>query len=73
MSTALVAQWVYEHVWLAPLPPVIWFVVRTRTARTVVTIARAEVRDRYLRAKGVPVGKRRELIVDVVERDAKSS
>lgn len=72
MLTALV-EWISQRVWLAPLPPVIWFVVKTRSARTVVVIARAEVRDRYLQAKGVSVTKRRELIVNVVERDAESN
>ena len=41
--------------------------------RTVVVITRAELRDRYLRAKGVPEAKRRELLVGVGERDAGSS
>lgn len=40
--------------------------------RTVVVIVRAELRDRYLRAKGVLEAKRRELLLGVVERDAGS-
>ena len=25
VPTAQVAQWIYEHVWLAPVPPAIWY------------------------------------------------
>jgi hypothetical protein len=68
-----VVQALVEHAWLAPLPPGIWFLQRTRTARTVATVIRGEVRDRWLRAKGVPAAERRKLAVDAVRRDLESS
>lgn len=72
MSTALVAQWIYEHLWLTPLPPAIWYLQWTRVARTVIAVVRGEVRDQWLRAKGVPEATRRELAVDTVRRDIES-
>lgn len=38
-------QWLIEHVWLAPVPPAVWFLQRTRTARTIATVIRGEIRD----------------------------
>ena len=67
------AQWLFEHVWLAPVPPGIWYLQRTRTLRTVATVVRGEVRDRWLRTKGVPASERRKLAVDAVRRDLESS
>lgn len=63
------AQWLIEHVWLAPVPPGIWFLQRTRTARTIASVIRGEVRDRWLQSKGVPEVTRHELAVDAVRRD----
>lgn len=68
-----VAQALVEYVWLAPLPPAVWLVLRTRTAHTVATVVRGEIRDRWLRAKGVPEVTRQELAVDTVRRDLESS
>jgi len=63
-----VVQWFAEHPWLAPVP-VIWFLLRTRTARTVATAIRGEIRDRWLRAKTVPEDTRQELAIDTMRRD----
>jgi hypothetical protein len=68
MPTAQVAQWIYEHVWLAPLPPTVWYLRRTRIARTVVTVVSGEIHDRWLRAKGVPEATRHELAVEAVRQ-----
>ena len=73
MSTAQVLQWLIEHVWLAPVPPAAWLVLRTRTARTITTVIRGEIRDRWLRAKGVPARERRKLAVDAVRQDLEST
>lgn len=72
MSTTWVMQWLYEHLWLAPLPPALWYLQRTRTAHTVATVIRGEIRDRWLRSKGVPEAERRKLAVDTVRRDLES-
>lgn len=72
MSTAQVVQWVCEHLWLTPLPPALWYLQRTRTARTVATVIRGEVRDRWLQAKGVPEATRHELAIDAARRDLES-
>jgi len=63
---------VIEHLWLAPLPPAVWYLQRTRPARTAATLICGEIRDRWLRAKGVPEEKRQELAVDTVRRDLES-
>lgn len=68
-----VAHWIYEYLWLAPVPPAIWYLQRTRTVRTVATVIRGEIRDRWLRTKGVPEATRHELAVDAVRRDLESS
>ena len=73
VPTAQVVQWIYEHVWLAPLPPTIWYLRRTRIVRAVVTVVSGEIRDRWLRAKGVPEETRRQLAVDAVRHDLNSS
>jgi hypothetical protein len=70
VSAAQIAQWIYDNWWAAPLPPGIWFLQRTRIARTIV---RGEVRDRWLRAKGVPAADRRKLAVDALRLDLESS
>jgi hypothetical protein len=71
--TAQVAQWIYEHVWLAPVPPTIWYLRRTRIVRAVGTVISGEIRDRWLRAKGVPEATRHQLAVDAVRQDLNSS
>lgn len=68
-QAAQIALAIWDYAWLAPVPPAIWFVVKARTARTVATVIRGEVRDRWLRAKGVPEVTRQELAVDAVKRD----
>ncbi len=68
-----VVQALIEHLWLAPLPPALWYVRRTRIARAAVTVVSGEIRDRWLRAKGVPATERRKLAVDTVRRDLESS
>lgn len=68
-----VAQTLIEHVWLAPLPPALWYLRRTRIARAAVTVISGEIRDRWLRAKGVPEATRHELAVDAAKRDLESS
>jgi hypothetical protein len=68
-----VVQALIEHVWLAPLPPALWYLRRTRVARAAVTVVSGEIRDRWLRAKGVPATERRKLAVDAVRRDLESS
>lgn len=73
MSSTQIVQWIYEYVWLAPAPPAVWYLLRTRTARTIATVVRGEVRDRWLRAKGVPEVTRQALAVDTVRRDLESS
>jgi hypothetical protein len=73
LTTTEFVQAIIEHVWFAPVPPAIWYLQRTRTLRTVATVVRGEVRDRWLRAKGVPAGERRKLAVDAVRRDLESS
>jgi hypothetical protein len=72
VSATQVAQALIDHVWLAPVPPVVWHLQRTRTARTIATVIRGEVRDRWLRAKNVPEQTRQELAVDAVRRDLES-
>lgn len=66
-------QAILDHVWLAPVPPAVWYLWRARIARTVVTVIRGEVRDRWLRSKGVPEATRHELAIDAVKRDLESS
>ena len=45
---------------------------RVGRQRTLATVIRGEVRDRWLRAKGVPASERRKLAVDAVRRDLES-
>jgi hypothetical protein len=75
MATAQAAQIalaIWDYVWLAPLPPALWYLRRTHIDRTIVTVIRGEVRDRWLRSKGVPADERRKLAVDTVRRDLDS-
>lgn len=72
MSTAQVAQALIEHPWLAPLVPIIWLVLKTRTARTGAEILRVAAWDWLLRFKGVSQSKRRALIADAAQRDLES-
>jgi hypothetical protein len=72
VSAAQIAQWIHEYWWTASLPPGIWGLQRTRTIRTIATVIRGEVRDRWLRAKNVPEQTRQELAVDAVKRDLES-
>ncbi|MCW2502436.1 MAG: hypothetical protein JWO79_720 [Actinomycetia bacterium] len=68
-----VVQALIEHAWLAPLPPVVWYLQRTRTARAFATVIRGEIRDRWLRAEGAPEETCHELAGDTVRRDLQSS
>jgi hypothetical protein len=70
LSPTEVAQWLIEHPWLASVPTGIWYL--PRIARTVASVIRGEIRDRWLRAKGVPASERRKLAVDAVRRDLES-
>lgn len=69
MTEIALAIWSY----VTPLPAAIWFLQRTRTARTVAAVIRGEIRDRWLRAKGVPEVTRDELAVDTMRRGLESS
>jgi hypothetical protein len=62
-----------EHVWLAPLGPLLWCLQRTRIVRTLTSVIRGEVRDRWLLAKGVPEATRHELAVATMRGDLESS
>jgi hypothetical protein len=73
VSTALVAQAVWDYVRLAPLPPAVWLVLRTATARTVDRILRVCTWDVALRLEDVPEVERLRLIAEAAERDHKSS
>lgn len=68
----VVVQWIYEHLWWTSVPPAVWWMLRTPTARTITTVMRGEIRDRWLRAKGVPEDIRQQLAVDAVKQDLKS-
>ncbi|MGH3697673.1 MAG: hypothetical protein ACRDRX_27455 [Pseudonocardiaceae bacterium] len=74
MSTVEFEQFalVIEYGWLALFPPVVWFVLRTRIARTIAMIIRVSAWDQLLRRKGVPVRTRRALIADAAKRDLES-
>lgn len=72
MSAAQIAQWIYEYRCAVPLPLGIWYLRRTRIDRTIATVIRGEVRDRWLRAKNVPEQTRQELAVAAVRRDLES-
>lgn len=63
---------VIKYGWLALFPPIVWFLLRTRIARTIATIIRVSAWDRLLRRKGVPVRTRRKLIADAAKRDLES-
>jgi hypothetical protein len=73
VSTARVAQVILDYAWLAPLAPVVWLVLKTRTARTTARIIRACAWDGVLRLKGVSRAERLRLIAEAAERDLKSS
>jgi hypothetical protein len=72
MSTAQVTQALIDHPWLAPLVPIIWFVLKSRTARTAAGIIRVAAWDLLLRFKGVTKSKRRALITGAAQRDLES-
>jgi hypothetical protein len=75
MSAAEVAQAaraIGEHAWLTPLIPVVWFMLRTRMARTGAQIIRVATWDWLLRLKGVPASTRRTLLSDAARRDLES-
>jgi hypothetical protein len=72
MSTAEIARVLIEHAWLAPLVPAVWFVLRTRIARTAAWMLRVSAWDWLLRLKGVPDDDRRKLISDAAQRDLES-
>lgn len=73
MSTAQFVQAVLDYAWLAPLPPAVWLLLRTSTARTVGRILRVCAWDVVLRLEGVPEADRLRLIAEAAERDLKSS
>jgi hypothetical protein len=58
-----------EHTWLAPPIAITWILLKTHTARVADLITSTEVLDRWLRAKGIPEDKRRELIIEAAKRD----
>ena len=72
MSTARVAQAIFDYVWLAPLAPAVWLMLKTHTARTVTRIVRVCAWDAVLRLKGVRQHERLRLIAEAAERDLKS-
>lgn len=75
MSTTEVAHLalaIKDYAWLAPLLPVVWFLQRTHTFRTVAKIIRVVAWDWLLRLKGVPESTRRKLIADAARRDIES-
>lgn len=63
---------VIKYGWLALFPPVVWFLLRTRIARTIATIIRVTAWDWLLSRKNVPVGTRRKLFADAAQRDLES-
>jgi hypothetical protein len=73
VSTAQVAQAILDYVWLAPLPPAVWLMLKTSTARTLGQILRVCAWDVVLRLEGVPEVERLRLIAEAAERDLKSS
>jgi hypothetical protein len=73
MSTAWVAQVIVICLWLAPLAPAVWLLLKTRTARTAARIVCTCAWDAVLRIKGVPRAERLRLITEAAERDIKSS
>jgi hypothetical protein len=73
VSTALIAQTALDYVWLAPLPPTVWLLLRTAAARTVGRILRVCAWDVVLRLQGVSETERLKLIAEAAERDLKSS
>lgn len=73
MSTARVAQMIFDYAWLAPLAPVVWFALKTCTSRTAARIVCACAWDAVLRLKGVHRAERLRLITEAAERDLKSS
>lgn len=72
MSTAQVVQALIQYGWLAPLPPAVWLMLKTSTARTVGRILRVCAWDVVLRLEGVPEAERLRLIAEAAERDLKS-
>jgi hypothetical protein len=72
MWAAEVARAIGEHAWLAPLPLAVWFMQRTRIARTAAWILRVSAWDALLRFKGVPEDERRRLVADAAQRDLES-
>jgi predicted LPLAT superfamily acyltransferase len=71
VSTALVVGALIERVWLAPLIPVTWLVLKL--TRTATRIFSARAWDRVLQGNGVSEDERRKLITDAAQRDLKSS
>lgn len=62
-----------QYGWIALLPPVVWFLLRTRIARTAAMIIRVTAWDWLLSRKGVPARTRHQLIADAAKRDLESS
>jgi hypothetical protein len=58
---------------VALVPPVVWFLLRTRVARTAAAVIRVTTCDWLLRRKGVSASARRKLIADAAKRDLESS
>lgn len=70
---AQLALAIADYAWLAPLLPVLWFMQRTRIARTAARIIRVAAWDWLLKLKGVPTSTRLKLIADAAQRDLESS
>ncbi len=75
MSAAELAELAlaFKYGWIALLPPIVWFLLRTRIARTTAVMIRVAAWDWLLSRKGVPVSTRRKLIADAAKRDLESS
>lgn len=75
MSAAEFAQLVLaiKYGLVALSPPIVWYLLRTRIARTFATIVRVVAWDWLLRRRGVSADTRRKLIVDAANRDLESS
>lgn len=69
MAASGIVQVILDYVWLAPLPPSVWLLLRTRTAHTAGRILRTCAWDVVLRLEGVSKSERLKLIVDAAERD----
>ena len=62
-----------QYGWIALLPPVVWFLLRTGIVRTAATMIRVTAWDWLLSRKGVPLSARHKLLTDTAKRDLESS